>query len=201
MNETAHDVLWRRLRYMLSPQWDIYNSLREKFDNRTVLEVGFGTGAGVLQYASKVKSVDAIEIDPSAVDFAQKAFPLKNVNWIHSDICEYDTRKRYGLAVCVETLEHIPDDRKAIENIRRLMHRNGSLFISARNANADLRRWKDLHERELAAEEFHEFLSRYFEVVDLYDYSLTYRQDTNTTLTPLLAIATKRAPTIFGGFL
>lgn len=201
MNEAAHDVLWRRMRYMLSPQWDIYQSLRERFDNRTVLEVGFGTGAGVLQYASKVERVDAIEIDPGAVGFAEKAFPIANVNWIHSDICKYDTRTRYGIVVCIETLEHIPDDHKAMENICNLMRRNGECFVSARNANADLRRWKNLHERELTAEEFHSFLSEYFEEVGLYDYSLTHRQTMNTTLTPLLAVCKKKSSTIFGGFL
>lgn len=201
MSESAHDVLWRRIRYMLSPQWDIYQSLREKLDNRSVLEVGFGTGAGVVQYASKVQSVDAIELDPGAVDFAQKAFPISNVNWIHSDICDYDTKKRYGFMVCIETMEHIPDDAKAIENMYRLLHRNGILFISARNANADLRRWTDLHERELKAEEFHAFLAKHFEEVELFDYSLKNKQDKNTTLTPLLAICKKKSTTIFGGFL
>ena len=127
MTESAHDVLWRRLRYMLSPQWDIYQSLRERFDNRTVLEVGFGTGAGVLQYASKVHSVDAIELDQGAVDFAQKAFPIKNVEWIHSDICDYNTTTRYGFMVCIETLEHIPTDREAMENMHRLLRKNGVL--------------------------------------------------------------------------
>ena len=201
MNESAHDVLWRRLRYMLSPQWDIYQSLSERFDNRKVLEVGFGTGSGVLQYAHKVHSVDAIELDPGAVDFAQKAFPTNNVNWIHSDICNYDTHNRYSMVVCIETLEHIPDDAKAIDNMHRLMRRNGLLYISARNANSDLRRWKDLHERELSAEEFCDFLSGYFEVVELFDYSLRHKQEKSTTLTPLLAVCKKRSSTMFGGFL
>ena len=201
MNETLNDILFRRLRYFLSPQWDIYQSLREKLDNRSVLEVGFGTGAGVVQYASKVNSVDAVELDPVAVDFAQKVFPLNNVNWIHSDICDYDTKKRYGFMVCIETMEHIPDDIKAIENMHRLLHRNGYLFVSARNANADLSRWNDLHERELKADEFYAFLSKYFEEVELFDYSLKHKQDKNTALTPLLAVCKKKSATIFGGFL
>jgi 2-polyprenyl-3-methyl-5-hydroxy-6-metoxy-1,4-benzoquinol methylase len=189
------------MRYVLSPQWDFYQSLRERFDNQSVLEVGFGMGGGVLQYASKVNFVDAIELDPGAVDFAQKALPLANVNWIHSDICDYDTKTRYKFIVCIETLEHIPDNTKAVENMHRLLRKNGELFVSARNANADLRRWKDLHERELKAEEFHSFLADYFEEVELFDYSLKHKQDINTTLTPLLAVCKKKSGTVFGGFL
>ncbi len=47
----ATAVLWRRLPYMLSPQLDIYERLWPFVRRKRVLEVGFGTGIGVLQYA------------------------------------------------------------------------------------------------------------------------------------------------------
>ena len=189
MQNQAHDVLWRRLRYMLTPQWDIYRSLDSRFAGLRVLEVGFGTGGGVLQYAPSARLVDAIEIDPGAVDFANKTFPLNNVNWTEGDICTFQTRVRYDAVVMIETLEHIADYKAALTNIRNLLHPGGELVMSARNANADLRRWKDLHEREWTSGELVDELRPFFEDVWLYDWSLTDLQTGFTSLTPLMAVA------------
>ncbi len=203
MNNSAHDILWRRMKYSLTPQHDIYQSLRERLMGASVLEVGFGTGAGVLQYAMGARQVDAIEIDPGAVHFAQEMFPINNVNWIEADITSHDwwtARKRrewnsgrnYDYVIMIETLEHIEDWKAALENVELLLKEGGYLIMSARNANADLRRWKDLHEREWTGKEVLENLGKFFPSVYLYDYSLQEQQDASLTrLTPLIAIAKK----------
>jgi len=192
MSNEAHEIMWRRMRYMLSPQWDIYMSFRKWFHNYRVLEVGFGTGAGVLQYCNNARIVDAIEPDPGAVDFANKCFPISNVNWILGDITKYDTPKKYNAVVMIETLEHIKDWKRALENICNLLTGKGILIMSARNNNADLRRWKELHEREWSAKELKDSLSYYFPIVNLYDYSLKIEQDERSKLTPLVAICKMR---------
>jgi 2-polyprenyl-3-methyl-5-hydroxy-6-metoxy-1,4-benzoquinol methylase len=192
MDNQSHEVMWRRIRYMLSPQWDIYTSLRGRFKGKNVLEVGFGTGAGVLQYCYDARKVDAIDPDPGAVDFAQKSFPVANVDWLLDDIVGYEAPQRYHAVVMIETLEHIPDWRKALENIHSKLVNGGELVMSARNKNADLRRWKDLHEREWDAFELQSALSEYFAEVLLYDYSLSELQEHTTTRTPLVAVAKTR---------
>lgn len=192
VNETTHDVLWRRLKYMLTPQHDIYQSLRERLMGASVLEVGFGTGAGVLQYAIAAQRVDAIEIDPGAVHFAQEMFPLNNVHWIEADITHWYSAEPYDFAIMIETLEHIQDWRMALTAITAMLKEGGYLIMSARNANADLRRWKDLHEREWSASELVYSLEELFPQVYIYDWTLQEQQDPDTTrLTPLIAIAKK----------
>ena len=189
---SAHDVLWRRLKYSLTPQHDIYQSLRERLMGASVLEVGFGTGAGVLQYAMAAEQVDAIEIDPGAVHFAHEMFPLDNVRWLEADITHWYSAEPYDYAIMIETLEHIPDWRMALNAITTMLKEGGYLIMSARNANADLRRWKDLHEREWTGKEVLENLGKFFPSVYLYDYSLQEQQDPDTTRrTPLIAIAKK----------
>jgi methylase of polypeptide subunit release factors len=65
------DILWRRLPYMLSPQMDIYKHLSSMLVGKNVLEVGFGVGLGVLQYANDAKSVFAIDTSENAYNFGQ----------------------------------------------------------------------------------------------------------------------------------
>ena len=192
MNESAHEVMWRRLRYLLTPQFDLYLSIAEKLSGKpNVLEVGFGTGAGVLLYAHNVSFVHAIDVDPGAVTFAKTMFPLSNVTWMTGDITKFNSDRKYTAAVMVETLEHIHDWRRALQNVWDHLDLGGDLIITARNANADLRRWKELHEREWKASEFRKALLEVFQQVWLYDWSLKVPQDDSSTLTPLVAIARK----------
>lgn len=191
MSEAAHDVLWRRMKYMLTPQHDIYSSLKEKVMGASVLEVGFGTGAGVLQYAMAARSVDAIEVDSGAVHFAKEMFPLSNVRWIEADITNWYSAVPYDFAIMIETLEHIENWRLALTAIKAMLRDGGYLIMSARNANADLRRWKDLHEREWTSWELLDNLGQFFSRVYLYDYTLQEQQSDETHLTPLIAIAKK----------
>ena len=191
LESQAHGILWRRWKYALTPQHDIYQSLKEKVMGASVLEVGFGTGAGVLQYAMAADRVDAIEIDPGAVHFAQEMFPLENVRWIEADITHWYSPEKYDFAVMIETLEHIKDWNMALTAIEAMLKEGGYLVMSARNANADLRRWKDLHEREWNASQLLDNLGKFFPRIYLYDYTLQEQQGEDTRLTPLIAIAKK----------
>ena len=188
-----NDILWRRLRYMLSPQWDIYRHIAPKVVGQDVLEVGFGTGFGTVQLAGTAKEVMAYEIDLHAFSFASQCFPLGNVTWHFHDISHHSRHKdEFDSAVMVETLEHIRHWEQTLSKVRDSIKPGGKLYITARNANADLRR-NELHEREWTAKEFKAALLQYFNNVTLYDYTLNHEQGDDTRMTPLVAVADKGA--------
>lgn len=192
-DETMTGILWRRLRYMLTPQFDLYQSISKVLTGKLVLEVGFGTGFGTVQLASTAKSILAIEPDPEAVKFAKMVLPLHNVNWAQHDITKpfnHINGPTFEVAVMVETLEHIEKWELALTNIYHNLIPNGVLYMTARNRNADLRR-NDLHEREWTAEELNSNLSKFFRSVALYDFTLNNIKGINTTVTPLIAVARK----------
>lgn len=187
------DVLWRRLRYMLTPQFDIYESIARNTDDLAVtLDVGFGTGFGTLQLVGDATLI-GIEIDPNAVEFAQRCLP--GIDYRLGNICDAETvaqlrAERFDVVTMIEVLEHIPDWRTALGHVCRLLCAGGKLYISARNRNADLRR-NDLHEREWTAAEFRGALAGYFTSVKLYDYTLTAELGDDTHVTPLVAVCVK----------
>lgn len=188
---SANAVLWRRLRYMLTPQFDIYANLHKVLPkDGTVLEVGFGTGFGVVQYLRSVRWVDAIEIDRDAIDFAEGCFRFPHLKWMHGDIAKEPPHLSYSAAVMIEVLEHIADWESALKNVAA---KCDMLVISHRNANAELRK-NDLHEREWTAEELVSNLHKYFPGVTLMDYTLEQVLDTNTRQTPLIAVARLAGP-------
>lgn len=186
------DVLWRRLRYMLTPQWDIYNSIAPHLGGCDVLEIGCGTGIGTLQLAMYANTIIAVDIDDDAVKFAGAVLPNRKISWWRGDILDAARVPlgNKGAAVAIEVLEHIPEWEKALTNIRAALHPGGKLYISARNRNADLRR-NDLHEREWTAAEFRAALAEFFPSVTLYDYTLEAEQGDDSRVTPLVAVAVK----------
>jgi 2-polyprenyl-3-methyl-5-hydroxy-6-metoxy-1,4-benzoquinol methylase len=184
------EVLWRRLGYMLSPQLDIYKSLDGWVEGKDVLDIGFGTGFGTLQFIALARSVSGIELDREAVAFAQHCIP--GIDWQWGDISRPISyfQKEYDVILMIEVLEHVQDWQAALKNVREVLRPGGKIIISARNAFADLRK-NDLHEREWTAKEFSESLGRYFTNVRLYDYRLENELDISTRQTPLVAIAQK----------
>ena len=190
-DDIASNVLWRRLGYMLTPQLDIYRHLSRMMSGLDVLEIGFGTGFGVLQYAFLAKHVTAIEIDRAAVHFCNTNIPLHNVRWMYGDISgESLNGQIFDAMVMIEVLEHVRDWQVALDNCVKHLRDGGKLWMSARNANAHLRK-NDLHEREWTAKELVEALSRRFARVDLWDYTVSQPQSIDTKHTPLIAEATK----------
>lgn len=191
MSEPMSDILWRRLRYMLSPQFDLYKSIAPRVYRKFVLEIGFGTGFGTIQLAQCAKTVVAIEPDSNAVKFAQQVLPIPNIMWGEGDIVNIPGHAPlYDTAILIETLEHIGDWEKALFNIHSMLVDGGELIMTARNNAADLRR-NDLHEREWSGQELKDNLSRWFSKVELYDYKMDKELPEDTHITPLIAIATK----------
>jgi 2-polyprenyl-3-methyl-5-hydroxy-6-metoxy-1,4-benzoquinol methylase len=176
---------------MLSPQLDIYGHIAPKVSGLEVLDVGFGTGFGTLQLSRFAARTVGIESDPEAVEFAYKNLPG---TWYCRDITMLYDKEAYDAVTMIEVLEHIPEWKRALENVYNLLRPGGMLFISARNANADLRK-NELHEREWRAEEFHSALARYFDRVQLWDYTLNVPLYTDTHQTPLVAICYKEEKT------
>ena len=126
----------------------------------------------------------------AAVDFAKKHLKAANIQWIHGDARTWRSNTLFQAAVMIEALEHIVEWQAALANIALNLVNGGHLFVSARNAHADLRRnW--LHEREWTAREFRDALSLSFGRVQLFDWTLNNEQDETTRLTPLIAVATK----------
>jgi 2-polyprenyl-3-methyl-5-hydroxy-6-metoxy-1,4-benzoquinol methylase len=163
---------------------DLYKYLGKYTKGKKVLEIGFGTGAGSVQL--QAETLNAWEIDRYAVEFAKEVWGAYAF-WRVGDITKEAAMLPHDVVVAIEVLEHIPDWGAAMENIVKSLKPDGKAIISGPNANADLRK-TDLHEREWTAKEFYDALSKYFSKVQLYDYTLTEKQEMGTKRTPIVAV-------------
>jgi SAM-dependent methyltransferase len=107
-----------------------------------VLDVGSGVGTIDFYLASKRKKVTGIEISQRAVDVAQKSLKLfglgKSVKFIRADFLKYSFNNKFDFIICSEVLEHLVDDRKALDKIRKILKSKGIFMLSVPSKNAPL---------------------------------------------------------------
>ena len=93
-----------------------------------LLEIGCGTGHN-LEMLGQFGSVDALEVDDVARAMAEKRLghkvlsaPLPELAGVADD--------RYDLVAALDVIEHIPDDKAALEGIARVLKPGGKLLAT-----------------------------------------------------------------------
>jgi 2-polyprenyl-3-methyl-5-hydroxy-6-metoxy-1,4-benzoquinol methylase len=99
-----------------------------------LLEIGCSAGYGTVVYAEAFGSVTGIDIDEPAVAHAQASNARPNARYLVMD------SQRTGFpddcfdaVVCTHIYEHVPDARRLMQEIHRLLRPGGLCFFSAGN--------------------------------------------------------------------
>lgn len=90
---------------------------------------GSGYGSDILKdYCARVIGVD---IDPKAVDFANRTYSAPNLSYLCGDIRKLSkTLEPVDIVVCLETLEHVSDPRILMDGFMNVLKPDGKLIIS-----------------------------------------------------------------------
>ena len=151
---------------MLSPQYDIYKAI-SKVVSGQVADIGFGTGFGMHLLAQNAE-VTGYEVDAGSIDFAKDVFPYLTFK-------QGDIRKgiegKFDFVIMIDVIEHIRQDKKALENARDMLSPKGKFILSTPNRLSRYRKSKN-HIREYAPKELEGVLKRVFSIVELKDYQL-----------------------------
>ena len=180
-------LIWNRLKYVLSPQWDIYKVLSGAIRGK-VADIGFGTGYGMHLFTTNADEVFGYEVDEGAIRFAQEVFPLKNLNFQYGDITKGIDGRDFDYVTMVDVIEHIPDDAAAMENVKAMVSDHGTFICSTPNRLSRYRKSEN-HQREYSPKELEAVLSRVFRSVSLRDYRL--EPLTSIYDNPILAVCRK----------
>lgn len=151
-------IIWNRLKYVLSPQFDVYEQVARIVRGK-VLDIGFGTGFGTHLLIQNAKEVHGHETDQGAVDFARKVFPLKNLYFNYGDILKQDDETVYDWVLMIDVLEHIEKDRQALNQVKKLLSKDGSFIMSTPNRLSRYRK-AETHMREYSPKELETILRR-----------------------------------------
>lgn len=165
-------VLWNRLKYVLSPQFDIYEQVANVVRGR-IADIGCGTGFGTHLLTAKAKSVCGFDNDGEAVQFARRVFPFDNIRFERGDI-ETGIQLRddgYDYITMIDVIEHLEHDERAVANIGAMLSPGGTFICSTPNRMSRYRR-AETHYREYSPTELSELLGRIFNSVCLKNYRM-----------------------------
>ena len=176
--------LWGRLRYMLSPQFDIYEQVA-KVVSGNVLDVGSGTGFGTHLLARTAKYVVGYEVDGTAMEFADRAFSSGNISFSQVDITNPIGPAGYDFVIMIDVIEHIRDAKLAIKNCRNLLDASGTFICSTPNRMSRYRK-STYHVREYSPKELKDLLGSVFDMVGLVDFRMQPIE--SDYINPILAV-------------
>ena len=115
-----------------------YNKwILEKIRNylgKRILEVGAGMGTFTSFFLDREKII-SVDVAPNCVDYLKQRFKnIPQVDVLQMDVSgDSETKKILGegidTIVCLNVLEHIEDDLKALKNLRDVLIPNGKLIL------------------------------------------------------------------------
>jgi ubiquinone/menaquinone biosynthesis C-methylase UbiE len=103
----------------------------------TILDVGCGDG-----YYSFLLSrlgefnITGVDSDKQALTIAKRQIGKKNVQFVVGDVLKLPFKTgSFNKLVCSEVLEHLPDDKKGLQEMYRVLKKNGTLYITVPHWN------------------------------------------------------------------
>ena len=149
-----------------------YNSLQRGYQTSGIIEKGdilcdIGCGGGFFTkkfYSFKCESIDAIDTEITAINYAKKYNSSKKINYFNFDVLLYDLpRKNYDVIVLDGTLGHFSelDTDKLMKKISESLNERG-LFVGSESLGIDA---DDHFQYWNNQKEMKEHLQKYFKYV------------------------------------
>lgn len=127
----------RSCQYMVAIHQDYYHWLEPQVSGKMVLDAGCGEGYGVNMLGKTGKRVVGIDIKEELVNYANRRYPLKNIEFMVMDCENFGFQKgSFDVVVCNEMIEHLFNYRAFLSGAFELL-KPGGVFICA-TTNAEL---------------------------------------------------------------
>ncbi|MFQ5456637.1 MAG: class I SAM-dependent methyltransferase [Nitrospirota bacterium] len=114
-----------------------------KKGSKKILDAGCGTGTFTFEIAKNNPDCEVIGIDSMAklvnkANNIAKMAGIKNCSFVEEDVLEMRYKDEFDMVLCIDNLEHIEDDDRAIKNIYNALKDKGIAII---HVPAYYRRW------------------------------------------------------------
>lgn len=117
-----------------------------------ILDLGCGVGTIDFYLSNKCNFVTGIDCSDKAIEIAKINTEIlgvsKNIIFLQKKFPEQIILGKYDIVLCIEVLEHIMDEKLAVEEIRNLLNKNGIVILSVPSLDSPLYklgllRWHD----------------------------------------------------------
>lgn len=145
-----------------------YRCVSELVKGKIVLDIACGTGYGTQMLADTAKKVYGIDVSKEAVDYAAKNYPHKNVHYKQGDARKIALQDNsVDVIVSLETIEHIPEPEVFVNEVKRVLKKDGLFIVSTPNDD-EFTDGNIYHVHEFDFKELDRLMKKYFKNFDYY---------------------------------
>ncbi len=139
---------------------------------KNVLDTGCGVGYGSCHLAELAHTVVGVDNDPETIQYACRHYSRANVQYVVGDCQELPFRSEsFDVITSFELIEHLPDTKRYLTEIRRILRTGGMFIVSTPNRSVygEHRGGEanPFHVREWDFDEFVALLKEHFAFVEV----------------------------------
>lgn len=113
-------------------------------DKKNIIDIGCGAGTLCFQVASKGIQVLGIDISSKAIKMCQQSSGILGLDKFAKfkvvDFPEESVKGKFDLVIFTEVIEHLHDDKLALQKIFNMLNKGGIVIITTPSLNAPLYR-------------------------------------------------------------
>ena len=145
-----------------------YESASEIVKNKTVLDIASGSGYGTKMLANHARFVYGVDVNSKAVEYSRQEFGASNIEYLVGDGQKIPLDDNsVEVVTTFETIEHIKDYEKFLDEIVRVMRDDGVAVVSTPN-DLEFAEGNHFHLHEFEYEELYNLLKKRFRYIDPY---------------------------------
>lgn len=145
-----------------------YYAATDIVKNKTVLDIASGSGYGTKMLAKHARKVYGVDVNEAAVKYSKKHFSGDNIEYLVGDGESIPLKdSSVDVVITLETIEHIQDYKKFIDEIERVLRPDGLLIVSTPN-DLEFAEGNHFHLHEFEYKELVDLLKSHFEYIKPY---------------------------------
>jgi SAM-dependent methyltransferase len=121
-----------RLNQYATPLISAGNLKLNQLTNKTILDVGCGTGEISCSMAAHSQHVMGVDFSERSIEMAQQLaqkFGLKNADFVSKDLFSFEPFRKFDLVTCFGVLHHTPSFEKGFSRIAKWVKPKGMLLV------------------------------------------------------------------------
>lgn len=149
---------------------DRYKHIIKYTKNKQVLDIACGAGYGTYLIAKdgEAKSVIGVDIDKDAIRYGNHRYPSENIKRFDADATLFSYDSKFDIIVSFETIEHVQEYNKLLENYYKNLNDDGILFISTPITKATtINPGNPYHVIEWNFYDFHKLVNKHFIIKEI----------------------------------
>ncbi len=151
-----------------------YRAAQKLVAGKVVLDIASGSGYGTHLLAQSAKKVYGVDVDKESVDYSAKKYGGKNIEFMVGDGESIPLKDAsVDVVITFETIEHIKDYEKFMDEVSRVLKPDGLAIVSTPN-DLEFAEGNHYHLHEFTEDELTKMVSKRFKNVDSF-YQATWK--------------------------